>query len=71
MDALVNSVTQYIDFLVLGAVALLIWSIPFTLHDPIVRWWRKRRWEKHFVVHPFIRALVTAIQSMPPNRFGT
>lgn len=39
MDALVNSVTQYIDFLVLGAVALLIWSIPFTLHDPIVRWW--------------------------------
>jgi hypothetical protein len=39
MDALVNTVTQYIDFLILGAVALLIWSIPFTVHNPITRAW--------------------------------
>jgi len=39
MDALVSTVTQYIDFLILGAVALLIWSIPFTIHNPITRAW--------------------------------
>lgn len=39
MDALVSTVTQYIDFLILGAVALLVWSIPFTVHNPITRAW--------------------------------
>jgi len=39
MDALVSTIGQYVDFLILGAVALLIWSIPFTLHDPITRSW--------------------------------
>src|SRR5438045_439844 len=40
MEALVNNITQYIEFLVLGAVGMLALSIPITHRHPLTRGWR-------------------------------
>jgi hypothetical protein len=39
MDTLVNTLSEYIDFLVLGAFGLLVLSLPFAEHRPLSRGW--------------------------------
>ena len=39
MDSLINALREYIDFLVVGAIGLLILSLPFAIHRPLSRGW--------------------------------